>query len=96
MELEIKWSQKALDNYIIILQRIQQHFGDISAKKFQSRFQDILILLAKFPELGTLQDKTFGLRGMILYRRTSIFYKTTNTTLQIINVIDNRWQNKET
>lgn len=94
MELEIKWSQKALDNYIIILQRIQQGFGDTSAKNFQSRFQDILILLAKFPELGTLQDKTIGLRGMILYRRTSIFYKTTNTTLQIINVVDNRWRNK--
>ncbi len=94
MELEIKWSPKALDNYVIILKRIQQNFGDTPAKNFQSRFQGILNLLTKFPELGTLQDKTSGLRGIILYRRTSIFYKTTNTSLQIINVVDNRWRNK--
>ncbi len=79
MELKIKWSPKALSNYVIILKRIQQNFGENSAKKFQNRFQNILDLLVNFPELGKMQDSKLGLRGIILYRRTTIFYKITNT-----------------
>ncbi|PRX51971.1 type II toxin-antitoxin system RelE/ParE family toxin [Salegentibacter salegens] len=67
MELKIKWSAKALSNYVIILKRIQQNFGETSAKNFRNRFQNILDLLAKFPELGKMQDSKEDLRGIILY-----------------------------
>lgn len=90
MELKIVWSKKAINNYIHILQYIQNNFGDNAAKKYQQNFEELITHLTHFPALGSLQVTKEKIRGIILYRRTTIFYKYDKEKIFILNVIDNR------
>jgi plasmid stabilization system protein ParE len=92
MELKVVWTKRAKKNYIKILEYIGNEFGSSPGKKYNKRVGELITLLRPFPELGTKQTGYNNLRGIILYRRTTIFYIIDNQVITIINIIDNRWK----
>ena len=92
MELEITWTTRATNNYINILDYIVNEFGNNSGKIYHARVEQLINLLQSFPELGTKQFESNNLHGIILYRRTTIFYTFNKKSLKIINIVDNRWK----
>jgi len=92
MELKIIWTKRAKNNYIKILDYIVNEFGNNSGKNYHERVENLINLLQSFPELGARQSTTSNLYGIILYRRTTIFYTFNKKRIQMITVVDNRWQ----
>jgi plasmid stabilization system protein ParE len=92
MDLKIVWTKGAKNNYIKILEYIEKEFGSGPAKNYHESVEELLQLLTKFPELGSPQAGQDSLRGIILYRRTTIFYTLDQNTIKIINIVDNRWK----
>ena len=92
MELEVVWTQRAKNNYLKILDYIVNEFGGNSGENYHQRIEKLIKLLKSFPELGVKQSKQSGLYGIILYRRTTLFYTFDKKSICIINVIDNRWE----
>ena len=90
MELKVVWTKRAKNNYIKILEYIEKEFGGGPSEKYHIRVEELLQLLREFPELGTPQLGQDNLRGIILYRRTTILYTLDKDTIKIINVVDNR------
>lgn len=90
MVLKTKWTRRALNAYTSILQYIQNSFGEVSAKEYAKRVNDLIELLQSFPDMGTVQNQQEKLRGIILYRRTTILYRDDDKVLFILNVIDHR------
>ena len=74
MELKVVWTKRAKKNYIKILTYIKNKFGSSPSEKYHLRVEELITLLRSFPELGTKQIGHNNLRGIILYRRTTIFY----------------------
>jgi len=89
MELKIVWTKRAKNNYIKILTYIDNKFGTSSNNKYHTRVEELIKLLQNFPELGTEQIGHNNLRGINLYRRTTIFYTYDSRVIKIINVVDN-------
>ena len=71
---------------------IENKFGNSSSNNYHIRVEELIKLLQIFPELGTEQIGHNNLRGIILYRRTTILYKYDSDVIKIINVVDNRWK----
>ena len=92
MELRIVWTKRAKRNYLKILTYIEDSFGSVSSRKYHIRVEELITLLQSFPEIGTIQIGKDNLRGIILYRRTTIFHTFDRGVLRIINVLDNRWK----
>jgi plasmid stabilization system protein ParE len=92
MELKVVWTKRAKKNYIKILTYIEKEFGGAPAEKYHSKVEELLRLVQSFPELGVRQIGHNNLRGIILFRRTTIFYSFDEKIIRIINVIDNRWK----
>lgn len=90
MGLKARWTRRAVNNYIQILQYIQQFFGEKPAKEYEKQIMDLVLLLQSFPELGVIQNEKENIRGIILYRRTTVFYRVKDEVLITLNVIDNR------
>jgi len=94
MELKVVWTKRAKENYINILTYIANKFGNSSGEKYHHRVEELINLLRQFPELGTNQVGLNNLRGIILYRRTTIFYTFKDKEVKIINIVDNRWNKR--
>ncbi|MCK5471072.1 MAG: type II toxin-antitoxin system RelE/ParE family toxin [Cyclobacteriaceae bacterium] len=92
MELKVTWTKRAKKNYTKILDYIVNEFGNNSGKNYHERVEKLIDLLKSFPELGTKQSKLNNLYGIILYRRTTIFFTRLKKNIRIINVVDNRWK----
>ena len=90
MELKVVWTKTAKKNYLKILSYIEHNFGSTSGQKYHERVEELIDLLKTFPEMGTKQTGKNHLRGIILYRRTTIFYTFDNQVVKIINLVDNR------
>ncbi len=80
MELKIVWTKRAKNNYTKILSYIVNEFGSSSGENYHLRVENLISLLPSFPELGTKQPKLDNLYGIILYRRTTIFYSFNKKT----------------
>lgn len=78
MELRVVWTKRAKKNYLKILTYIGDSFGSVSSRKYHIRVEELIALLKTFPEIGTIQTGKDNLRGIILYRRTTIFYTFDN------------------
>lgn len=92
MALKVIWSHKAKNNFLTILDYIDRSFGEEASKNYYKNVESLISLLAKFPEIGNLQNPKLNLRGVILYRRTTVFYTFNQKRVLIVNVIDNRHQ----
>ena len=93
MELSVVWTKRAKTNYLKILTYITHNFESSSGQKYYTtRVEELIGLLRTFPEIGTKQSGKQNLRGIILYRRPTIFYTFDSEAVKIVNVVDNRWK----
>jgi plasmid stabilization system protein ParE len=87
---QIIWNKRAARQFEQIQAYLEREFGEKSAGIFTSRLFNFLELLAKYPEIGTWENKKKHVRGFLLHRHTTIFYKKEKNVIYILSVFDNR------
>lgn len=87
---QIIWNKRAGRQFEQIQQYLEKEFGKKSAELFTSRLFNFLELLTRYPEIGTLENKEKNIRGFLLHRHTTIFYKKEKNVIYILSVFDNR------
>lgn len=90
MALKIFWTKRALNNFNEILEYLQTEFGETSAKAFAIRVHNFADNLQYFPQLGTLQHSEKEIRGFVIVKQVTIFYKIYDDHIRILNLFDNR------
>ena len=95
MALEIQWSKKADRNFDSILDYIKGEFGENTTSKFVRKVHDFLELLSEFPELGTEENKELNIRGFVIVKQITLFYKIRNQNIILLNFYDNRQKPKK-
>jgi plasmid stabilization system protein ParE len=90
MPLDVKFTEKALENLNIISEYLALNFRNIIVEKFKSKTLSSLELLTIFPQIGNVEDKDSSVFGFVSSKYTSIFYRFDNKTLYILNIFDNR------
>jgi plasmid stabilization system protein ParE len=87
---QIIWNKRASRQFEQIQRYLEEEFGKKSAGIFTSRLFNFLELLAKYPEIGTLENAKENIRGFLLHRHTTILYKKGKNRIYILSVFDNR------
>ena len=94
MALKIKWSKRADAKFDKILEYLEGEFGEVSAVKFVNKVYEFLDLLAEFPEMGTLENKEYSIRGFVIIKQVTIFYQVRDNMIVLLNFYDNRQRPK--
>jgi len=75
MALEIVWQKDALQNFSHTLEYIELEFGTEASKVFLNKALSVIETLSNFPELGDLQVESKQIRGIVLSKQNSVFYR---------------------
>ena len=94
MAKEIKWSKHADKKYDKILEYLSEKWGENVTKAFVKRTYEFLDLLVEFPEIGSIENPDRQIRGFVLIKQLTIFYKIKGNTIVILNFYDNRQRPK--
>ena len=57
---------------------------------FVKKVYDFLDILIEFPEIGSLENTERAIRGFVIVKQITIFYKVTGNKIILLNFFDNR------
>ena len=90
MAKEIIWTKRADRKFLGILEYLKTEWSLAVAEAFLQRTYEFLDVLAKFPELGTLQYPAKNIRGFVLTKHITVFYKIEGQKILLLTFFDNR------
>ncbi len=95
MALKIFWTKRALNNFNEILEYLENEFGENTANFFAIKVHNFVDNLLYFPQLGALQHSQKEIRGFVIVKQVSIFYRMYDDHIRILNLFDNRQDSKK-
>jgi plasmid stabilization system protein ParE len=90
MALKIQWYKRAETKFDNIIDRLEEDWGEKSAKDLVQKVNRVLNLLTKYPELGTIEVPNRNIRGILIVKQLRIFYVPERKSIKIIQVFDTR------
>ena len=95
MASTIKWTKLASKTFHKTVEFIEHKWSERSAKKFVIKVNAFLIVLKDNPEMGKIEVDEKGIRGFVLSRQTTVFYRIKKGTIVILKFFDNRQNPKK-
>lgn len=90
MALTIYWSKRADKKFDEIISFLNDEWGETVTKTFVRKVYDFLEILQVFPEIGSLESKENNIRGFVIVKQLTLFYKIKNDKIVLLNFFDNR------
>ena len=90
MALRIFWSKRADKKFDNILDYLSTEWGEKVTSAFVKKVYDFLDILVEFPEIGSLENAERGIRGFVIVKQITIFYKVIGNKIILLNFFDNR------
>jgi plasmid stabilization system protein ParE len=59
-------------------------------KAFVKKVYDFLDLLVEFPQIGSIEHKTKGIRGFTIVKQIHVFYKVSGNKIILLDFFNNR------
>jgi plasmid stabilization system protein ParE len=95
MALRILWSKRADKKFDNILDYLSTEWGEKVTGSFVKKVYDFLDILIEFPEIGSLENAEREIRGFVIVRQITIFYKVSGNKIILLNFFDNRQGSKK-
>jgi len=86
----IVWNRRASDSFDSIIQYLEQKWGDRVTKNFVIRAYQIIDFLAEYPEMGSLENHEKQIRGFVITKHNTLFYRIEADRIILLNFFDNR------
>jgi plasmid stabilization system protein ParE len=90
MALKIFWSKKAIIRFDKILAYLENEFGEIATSVFVIKVYDMLSFISLFPEIGSMENAKFNIRGLVITKQITLFYQIREKQIILLNFYDNR------
>ena len=75
MALTIYWSKNADKKFDQILKYLDDEWGENVTRAFVRKVYDFLDILSEFPEIGTLENVERNIRGFVIVKQLTVFYR---------------------
>ena len=86
----IVWSRRASDSFNTIIEYLQDEWGDRVTKNFVSRTYQIINFLSENPEMGTLENPEKQIRGFVITKHNTLFYRIEDKKIVLLIFFDNK------
>jgi plasmid stabilization system protein ParE len=90
MALAFFWTKRADKKFDKIIEYLQEEWGDNVASSFVKRVYEFIDILVEFPEIGKIENKERDIRGFVILKQITLFYKVNTKGIIILNLFDNR------
>jgi len=90
MALDVFWTKRADKKFDKIIAYLQKEWSTSVASSFVKRMYEFVDILAEFPEIGKIEHKEHNIRGFVVVKQVTVFYKITSKGIIILNLFDNR------
>ena len=90
MALTLYWSTRADKKFDEIIEYLLQEWGETVTKAFVKKVYDFLDILVEFPEIGSIEHVERNIRGFVIVKQLTVFYKIENDKIVLLNFFDNR------
>ena len=80
---KVLWTKRANTSFERIIEYIQESFGENVARIFVQRTYTHVERLANFPTMGTIEDENRGIRGFVISKHNTLFYRTTEKEIRV-------------
>lgn len=95
MALTVYWTKRADKKLASITDYLNQEWGENVVRKFIKTIDDFLDILVEFPEIGSLENSQKNIRGFVIVKQLTLFYRIKNNKIIILNLFDNRQSPKK-
>ncbi len=90
MALDVKWSKQADKKFDKVIAYLMTEWGQVTTRNFIRKVYHFLDILSEYPGIGTIENKEKGIRGILIVRQVSLFYRIKDNTIIILDFFDNR------
>lgn len=87
--MKIRWSPRALTDYLTVLEYLQREWGDRPVHALVKRIDDILHLIEDHPQIFSA-SKRKTIRRCVVSKQLSLYYRENDEFIELIAFIDNR------
>ena len=86
----IVWNRRANNSFNSIIEYLQEEWGDRVTKNFVIRTYQIIEFLVQHPEMGSLENYEKQIRGFVITKHNTVFYRVEEKRIVLLNFFDNR------
>jgi plasmid stabilization system protein ParE len=90
MVREVIWSKRAWNNFNFIINYLEREWGESVTREFVKKVYYIIDLIEQNPELGKLELTGKRIRGFVVTKHNTLFYRIDKKGISILNLFDNR------
>lgn len=90
MALTVYWSKRADYKFDKIISHINKEWGETVTRAFVKKVYDFLDILVEFPEIGSMEHPEREIRGFVIVKQLTLFYKIKQDKIILLNFYDNR------
>ena len=90
MALTIYWTRRADEKFDRILEYLSAEWGEKVTSAFVKKVYDFLDVLIDFPEIGSLENAEKNIRGFVIVKQITVFYKVNDNKIILLNFFDTR------
>ena len=73
-----------------IIGYLYEEWGEVVTKAFVKKVYDFLDILVEFPEIGSVEHIERNIRGFVIVKQLTLFYKIKDDKIILLNFFDNR------
>lgn len=89
MALEIYWTRRADVKFEKIINYLLEVWGEKATTDFVGKSYAVFETLSQYPEAGSLQNEQRNIRGFVIVKQVTVFYKIQDDTLVLLNFFSN-------
>lgn len=94
MNKTIKWSSYAHNDLSNLLDYLEAKWNKKSCLQFLEKLDFCIDLIQKNPNLFPFFNKNLGIRKCVITKQNSLFYKITDTRIEVLRIYDTRQDDK--
>ena len=86
----IIWNRRASNSFNSIITFLKNEWGDKVTRDFVVRAYQLIELLTANPEMGSVENFEKHVRGLVITKHNTLFYRIDDERLILLNFFDNR------
>ncbi len=87
---KIIWTKRANNSFNEIIEYIFTNFGETVTKSFVQNTYSHIERLAKYPNMGSIEETSKHIRGFVISKHNTVFYRITEKEIIILNIFSNQ------
>jgi plasmid stabilization system protein ParE len=91
----IVWRRKANNQFNAIINYLQKNWNDKVTKSFVEKAYQIIEILREYPEMGTIENYEKQIRGFVITKHNTLYYRIEGDELILLSFFDNRQNPKK-